>query len=396
MARIEPDGQGSAAVDLDDFRAMFPALETRAYLFSGAMAPAAEPVRAAWDSWAQRWSADPNAVLTEDAMLGEMAALRGSFAELIGATASEIALTDNTSRAASIGFRIVAADPRGHVVVDDTSYPSSLYPWRASGREVRYVPSDEAGDPTAAVAEAIDDQTLAVCISHVAPFSGRRHDLAALSTAAHAHGAVLMVDAAQSAGIIPINVRAEGVDILVTTAMKWLLGPPGLGYLYVRRELLSQAPVLDVGYIGLDAALGDWPVTTVPPITTDARRYELGLPSLPGLTAARAGIELIGAVGVDRIAGRAERLLTRSIQGLAELGQEVITPIEPRRRAGVLVFRPDRPAGLFDTCRENFVDIGILGPISAVRVDPHGFNNDDDIDRFLDCYEQNTRKSARI
>jgi selenocysteine lyase/cysteine desulfurase len=395
MALIARDGPGSAGVDLEDFRAMFPALETRAYLFSGAMAPAARPVLAAWDGWAQAWSGDPNAVLTDDAMLGEMASLRRSFAGLIGAAAGEIALTDNTSRAANIAVRILAAESRGHVVVDDSSYPSSVYPWRVSGREVRYVPSDEAGDPTAAVADAINDQTLAVCVSHVAPFSGRRHDLAALSRAAHAHGAAVMVDAAQSAGIVPIDVLADGVDILVTTAMKWLLGPPGIGYLYVSRELLSQAPVLDVGYIGLDAPLGDWPVTTVPPVTADARRYELGLPSLPGLAAARAGIDLIGAAGIDQIAARAERLVTRCIQGLAELGQDVVTPLDPNRRAGVLVFRHHRPAEIFDICRNEGVDIGVLGPSSAVRVDPHGFNNDDDIDRFLDCYQRNKRKSGR-
>ena len=391
MALIARDGPGSAGMSLEKFRAMFPALETRAYLFSGAMAPAARPVRAAWDAWAKAWSADPNAVLTEDAMLGEMASLRRSFAGLIGATAGEIALTDNTSRAANIAVRVLSAAP-GHVVVDDTSYPSSVYPWRVSGREVRYVPSGEADDPTEAVADAINDQTLAVCVSHVAPFSGQRHDLATLSRAAHAHGAVVMVDAAQSAGVVPIDVLADGADILVTTAMKWLLGPPGIGYLYVSRDLLSQAPVLDVGYIGLEAALGDWPVTAVPPVTADARRYELGLPSLPGLAAARAGIELIGAAGIDQIAAKAERLVSRCIQGLAELGQDVITPLDASRRAGVLVFRDDRPFELFDVCRDKGVDIGVLGPSRSVRVDPHGFNNDDDVDRFLDCYQRHKRK----
>jgi len=203
---------------------------------------------------------------------------------------------------------------------------------------------------------------------------------------------VVMVDAAQSAGVVPIDVLADGADILVTTAMKWLLGPPGIGYLYVSRDLLSQAPVLDVGYIGLEAALGDWPVTAVPPVTADARRYELGLPSLPGLAAARAGIELIGAAGIDQIAARAERLVTRCIQGLAELGHDVITPLDANRRAGVVVFRDDRPFELFDVCRDKGVDIGVLGPSRSVRVDPHGFNNDDDVDRFLDCYQRHKRK----
>ena len=386
MALLEDAGPA----DLAAFRSLFPALATRAYLFSGAMAPAAAPVRAAWDSWADAWSSDPNAVLTEDAMIGEMAALRTAFANLIGATAGEIALTDNTSRAANIAVRILAAQPGGHVVVDDTSYPSSVYPWRASGREVRYIPTNSLADPTEAIASAIDDETLAVCISHVAPFSGRRHNIQAISQVAHAHGAVLMVDAAQTAGAVPIDVGADGVDILMTTSMKWLLGPPGIGYLYVSRPLLSQAPVLDVGYIGLDVPLGDWPALRLPPVSADARRYELGLPALAGLTAARIGIELLISTGISQIFARIEDLASRCIDGLADLGQTVLTPRNSDRRAGVIVFPHERPVAIFEACREQRVDVGVLGPVGGIRIDPHGFNNEEDIDRFLACYRQFT------
>lgn len=386
-ATQQPDG----VMDLASFRALFPALRNRAYLFSGSLAPAAEPVRAAWDHWSDAWSSDPNAVMTEPAMLGEMAALRGAFGQLIGATADEIALVDNTSRAANLAVRILAAQGDGHVLVDDTGYPSSVYPWRAMGREVLTVPAQQSQDPSAALAEAITDQTLAVCVSHVAPFSGLRHDIRMLARAAHARGALLLVDAAQSAGVVPLDVAADGIDVLVTTGMKWLLGPPGLGYLYVSRELLGRAPVLDVGYIGLDVPLGDWPVTVLPPISQSARRYELGLPALPGLAAARAGIEVLMKADVAAVSARSEQLTTRCIDGLLELGQPVVTPVHPARRAGVIVFGHEQPGAVFEACRAELVDVGILGPQSGVRVDPHGFNNEDDIDRFLRCYEHVAR-----
>lgn len=385
------DESKTLAGDLTSFRDMFPALRTRAYLFSGAMAPAATPVRRAWDTWTEAWSGDPNSVMTEEAMLGEMAALRQAFAGLIGASASEIALTDNTSRAANIAIRLLAARSGGHVVVDDTSYPSSVYPWYAIGRKVRYLPTDRMDDPSAAVAEAIDADTLAVCVSHVAPQSGRRHDLGVLSQAAHEQGAALMVDAAQTAGVVPLDVMAQGVDVLVTTSMKWLLGPPGIGYLYVNQELLGSAPVLDVGYIGLDVALGDWPAASLPPVTPHARRYELGLPALPGLTAARAGIELLSSVGLDSIYDRAGHLAGQCIDGLLELGQHVVTPQDPAKRAAVLVFLHDQSQAIFAACRERGVDVGTLGPKGGIRVDPHGFNNEEDIDRFLLCCRQFAR-----
>ena len=131
-------------------------------------------------------------------------------------------------------------------------------------------PTDGVDDAAAALAQRIDADTVAVCVTHVAPFTGRRHDLRAIADAAHAHGAMLLVDAAQSTGIVPIDVTRDGVDALVTTAMKWLLGPPGIGFLYLSPELLADAPTLDVGYLGLDAPLGEWPPNAMP--AGDGRR----------------------------------------------------------------------------------------------------------------------------
>jgi len=368
---------------LEEFRAQFPALQTRAYLFSGALTPAAATVRAEWDKWTDAWSADPNSVYTEEAMLGGMASLRQAFARLLNATPEEIALTDSTSRAANIAIRILADRGSGNVVVDESTYPSSVYPWHAQGRDVHMVSTAHSADPSATVAEAITDDTIAVCVSHVSPFTGRRHNLALLSAAAHAHGALLMVDAAQSTGVVPLDTRAEGIDLLVTTGMKWLLGPPGIGYLYATEEVLATAPVLDVGYIGLDVPLGEWPVAELPPVSPTARRYELGLPSLPALGASRAGVDLLLQVGLANISAHVEYLMTRCLDGLQELCLDVTTPRDPARRAGVLVFAHKQAAQLFEACRHKGVDIGTLTG-GRLRVDPHGFNNETDIDRFLE------------
>lgn len=371
-------------MDLAELRAQFPVARSRAYLFSGALAPAATPVRAAWDEWTRAWTEDPNSVYTGEMMIGAMDDLRGAFARLIGAGAETIAITDNTCRAANIAIRILARRP-GNVVIDSGTYPSSAYPWYArSDHEVRFVATDGIEDAAAALAERIDAGTVAVCITHVAPFSGRRHDLRAIADAAHAHGAVLVVDAAQSTGVVPIDVGRDGVDVLVTTAMKWLLGPPGIGFLHLSPALLADAPVLDVGYLGLDAPLGEWPPDAMPPVVADARRYELGLPSLPGVFAARAGIELLLAAGIERIHAHVERLAGRCIHGLAERGADVLTPRDPAARAGVVSAGHPDPGRVFSVCRERGVDIGAIG---ALRIDPHGFNTDEDIDRFLAAYD---------
>ena len=371
-------------MDLAEFRAQFPVTRTRAYLFSGALTPAAIPVRAAWDEWTASWSDDPNRVYTGEMMLGAMDALRAAFGRLIAADAATIAITDNTCRAANIAIRILAERP-GNVVVDSGTYPSSAYPWYARGdREVRFVATDGVEDAAGAIAQRVDADTVAVCITHVAPFTGRRHDMRAIADATHAHGAHLLVDAAQSTGVVPIDVARDGIDALVTTAMKWMLGPPGIGFLYLSPELLAGAPTLDVGYLGLDAPLGEWPPDAMPPVVADARRYELGLPSLPGVFAARAGIELLLEVGIDRLNGHVEGLVSRCIDGLGERGADVLTPSDPAQRAGVIGVRHADPQRVFDECHRRSVDIGAIG---AVRVDPHGFNTAADIDRFLECYD---------
>ncbi len=371
-------------MDIAEFRAEFPVTRTRAYLFSGAIAPAATPVREAWDGWTARWSEDPNSVYTGEMMLGAMDGLRAAFGRLIGAGAATIAITDNTCRAANIAIRVLAERP-GNVVVDSGTYPSSAYPWYARGdRDVRFVPTDGVDDAAGALAERIDADTVAVCITHVAPFTGRRHDLRAIAAVAHAHGAKLLVDAAQSTGIVPIDVARDGIDALVTTAMKWLLGPPGIGFLYLSPELLAEAPTLDVGYLGLDAPLGEWPPDAMPAVVADARRYELGLPSLPGVFAARAGIDLLLAVGIERLHAHVQGLATRCIDGLQARGAVVLTPPDPRSRAGVIAVQHTAPQRVFDECRSGAVDIGAIG---SVRVDPHGFNTATDIDRFLACWD---------
>jgi selenocysteine lyase/cysteine desulfurase len=311
--------------------------------------------------------------------------LRSAFGRLIGADPSSVTLTDNTCRSANIAIGILAARPGSNVIVDDGTYPSSVYPWRAhENREVRLVHTDGVADAASLIAEQVDDETTAVCITHVAPFTGRRHDLRALSAVCHEHGALLMVDAAQTTGVVPIDVVAEGIDLLVTTGMKWLLGLPGVGYLYVAPEVLREAPVLDVGYLGLDTPLGDWPVGELPGILADARRYELGLPSLPALAACTAGIELLLEVGIDRIFAQSERLTTRAIEGLAERGRTITTPTDPAQRAGVIALPSDDPAAEFERCRRAGVDIGTL--IGGLRIDPHGYNDDEDIDRLLACF----------
>jgi cysteine desulfurase/selenocysteine lyase len=373
-------------MDVAAFRRQFPIAGRRSYLYNGALAPTADPVRRALDRWTSDWTFDP--IVCYDGFEVELDALRATFARLVSAADAEIAVTDNTSRASNLVVSCLRARPGTNVVIDDTTYPSSAYPWLAmTEHELRHVPASTSTDPLDAIASQVDEGTVAVCVSHVAPESGFRHDLASLAAAAHRHGAVLVVDAAQTTGVVPIDVRSAGVDALVTTAMKWLLGPPGIGLAYVSRSLLADAPVAQVGYMGVALEMSeDWPMTELPPLRTDGRRLELGLPALIGLGAARAGIELLEEVGIAAVHDRVAQLAGAAIGGLLERGVRVRTPVDARRRAGVIAIEDDDAVGLAAHLRSRDVDIGGY-PWGVARIDPHAFNDEADIAALLDAYD---------
>ena len=214
--------------------------------------------RPVWDRWADGWSYDP--LWNYEHYLEALDDLKAQLGRLIGADPSSIAICENVSHASNIAVRLVARRPGGNVVVDETTYPSSLYPWMTmSGYAVRNAAATSEPDGTAPLASVVDHDTAVISITHVSDLTGRRHDLAACGELARSHDALLMVDAAQSAGAIEIDVRRDGVDILTGTVMKWLFGPPGLGFLYIRPDLLEESPLLDVGYEAITVMVAGQP-----------------------------------------------------------------------------------------------------------------------------------------
>ena len=366
-------------MDLATFRRAFPITESRAYLFSGGLAPAATPVRAAMDAWIDRWMFEPlhhRARYFED-----WEEVRRRLGVLLNAPADCIALTDSTSRASNLAVALVDSPPGANVVVDETTYPSSLYPWLLPahpGVEVRTVagpvPRPEEIDAL------VDDRTVAVSVSHVSAMTGYRHDLSALADIAHARNAVLIVDAAQSAGAVPIDLAAVPVDLLSGVSMKWLLGPPGIGFLYVAPRLLERLRPPQVGYVGTEAAAagGESPLRFAP----GARRLEVGIGNLPGLAAFAAALALIDSVGVAPIHERIDRLAALVIDGMTARGMGVATPPDAPRRAGVIAANLVAGESLAAYLRGRGVDVWGY-PAGRIRVDPHGFNDEDDVARFL-------------
>ena len=324
---------------LASFRDEFEVASRMAYLANGSVTPAARSVLAASRSWQDHWARDPQVAYRTYHDRKE--SLRRSIAGFIGADPDEVAITENAARGAALAIRLLAGRKGGHVLVDRTTYPSSRYPWlTGTDKRLRHVDDGGESGPDPLIAQ-IDDDTCAVSISHVDWASGVRHDVATLAAAAHARDALLIADASQAVGAVPVDVKRDGVDVAYGTFGKWLLAGPGLGFLYVRKELIEAGPVLDPGWKSLAVDGREWPGETMPEPVDGAQRFEPGLPNLNGIIMAQAGLDLIGKVGAAAIFSAIGTLAGQAIDGHDALVGHCVNTLP-------LLFEPDldRPAAL--------------------------------------------------
>jgi selenocysteine lyase/cysteine desulfurase len=362
-----------------DVRALFPITSTRAYLFAGGLAPVSTRARAAMDEWVDRWMFDP--CFHRADYFADWRALKERFARIVGADIDEVALTDGTSRGNNLAVQMIDAPPGSNVVLDATTYPSALYPWLVPAKrhvEIRRVPTRGGLPVLEELADLVDKRTVAITVSHVCRTTGFRHQLGELGALAREHGAHLVVDAAQSAGAVEIDVARDGIDFLACGAMKWLLGAPGVGFFYVRHDLAEAIPPPHVGPLGTKQAAGELS------LAAGAGRHELNTGDFAGMAASRTGLEILLSVGMDIVERHVLELSERLVRGLLQRGIEVVTPLDPTHRAGIVNFAAERPEDLRLFLRQRGVDVWGYDAEQRMRADPHVYNDEQDVDRLLD------------
>lgn len=365
----------------EEVRKLFPVLAERAYLFSGGLAPASIRTRAAVERFLDEITYDPNdryGRLDE-----EYRRAQSLFASLIGADPEEVLITDCTGAGSNLAVEVLAGLPGSNVVFDDFTYPSSVYPWMLPGRESierRFVAPRGGEVHIDDLAEAVDEGTIAVSVSHVNEMTGFRHDLEALGELCGERGAALVVDAMQSAGALRMDVHGWGVHFLACGAMKWLLGSAGIGFLYIDRRYLDRLPPR-AGLSGFRYEADIPPAERTLKPEPGADRFRLGAPPLLGLAATAPGLELLAGVGMAEAEDYVLDLAGYCMAGLASRGVGLYTPADPSRRAGIVAVRMERAGEVCGLMRRRGVDGWHYGKM--LRVDPHVFNNRGDIDRFL-------------
>lgn len=394
MSRPVPPGTASpappAAVAWPAYRDEFPIFRETTYLNTCSLGALGLRVRRAVDRCLDLWSG-AGAAAWYGPWWDELDQLRASFARLVGARHEDIALFPSITAALSAVASALDYGARPRAVVSDIDFPTVAYQWLAKERrgvEVTFVRSpDRLTVPLELFERAIDERTACVAASHVYFQSGVIQDIAALGRLARARGAFLLVDAYQSAGQLPIDVVSAGVDFLVAGGLKWLLGGPGIAYLYVRPELHRQLRPGVVGWFGhRDQFAFD---VTHFEYADGARRFEGGTPAIAAAYAGRAGLDYVHELGVERLRARQVELTSALVDGLRRGGQAPRLSGRVEAHAGIITVPvPDPPAVVAALARESII---IDQRPGVVRLSPYFYNTFEDLDRAVAALRRHTQ-----
>jgi kynureninase len=361
--------------ELLEYRSEFPILEETTYLINHSLGAMPAKVEERMAEYARTWR--ERGIRAWGEGWWEMPMTVGDqIGRIVGAPAGSTVMHQNVAIAEAIVLSCFRAHPqRNRVVYERGNFPSVRYLFQAQP-DLEVVVCEDDGE----IVEAIDERTLLVPITHVLFKSGEIQDVERIVRRAHEMGAHVILDAYQSAGIVPLDVTALEVDFAVGGSVKWLCGGPGNGWLYVRPDLAER---LEPTYTGWQAHEAPFAFEEEMRYAGGAARFLTGTPNVPALYAATPGYDLIEEIGVDRIRENSLRQTDLLIQLAEDAGFEIRSPRDAARRGGtVTVHVPDFPAVHAElTERRILCD---FRPGAGIRLGPHYFTSDDELSRVID------------
>jgi selenocysteine lyase/cysteine desulfurase len=361
-------------------RGEFPIFEHTTYLNSCSQGALSLRVRRAYEEYLDGWDANG----AEWGHWVERAeAARAAFARLLGATPGEVAVTTSVTQGVSGVVSALPLDERPRIVISEYEFPTVgqiAHAQELRGAEVVHVRPDPDGSiPPERYASVVDERTALVCCTTISYRTGHRHDVAEIARIAHDAGALCLADSYQAIGAIDFDVRALGVDFVTGGTVKYLLASSGLGFLYVRGELLPALLPTQTGWFA-DEDIFQMDISDYSP-AADARRFDAGTPPVPNIYGGLAGMSIVEEAGTPAIEEHTAGLADRLIDGLDELGAVVVTPREPERRGPLVCVRStDVPALVAALAAERIV---CSERDSNLRVALHLYNVDEDVDTVL-------------
>lgn len=365
-------------------RAEFPVVDKTLYMISHSLGAMPARTRDSLNEYADLWGtrsirAWEEGWWTMPVTVGDL------IGRIIGAGPGEVVMQPNVSIAQWIVHSCLDWNgKRNKLVSESLNFPTNIYIFheleRLGARLVKVHSRDQIRVPLDDMLAAIDEETLLVSVSHVLYRSSCIQNVTAIIEKAHSVGAMVVADIYQSAGTVPVDVRAWGVDFAVGGSVKWLCGGPGAGYLYVRRDLVDKLRPQLTGWMAHRSSFGfeHGPIE----YADDMFRFLHGTPAIPALYAAKPGYELVLEAGVERIREKSRRQTARLIELAQEAGFAVRSPLDPDERAGAVIL--DVPNGEAITRellrRDVLVD---YRPGAGMRMAPHFYTKDEEVDELI-------------
>ena len=334
--------------------------------------------------------------LTDAGLIETLRGARAAAAKLVGADAAEIALGWNASYGINVAALSLPVDPGTTIVVSGREFPANVYPWMGRpDTRLEIVPTDAHGWPDEArLLERLSRGDVSIfALSSVQFATGYRADLASFGALCRERGIHFVVDAIQSLGQLPLDVREAGIDVLAVGGHKWLCSPFGTGFAYVRRELIPRMEPRWVGWTGMEAcssleSLVDYAWSP----RRDARRFEGGTLPVDGFAGFTEAVGLLTEVGPERIGRHVLGILDPLIEWLRETPEaKILSDLEPAHRSAIFCFRVPRAEEAFDALRA----AGVLCAFreGAIRLSPHLYNTEEEIGRVIEIL--NERRAGR-
>ena len=373
-------------MDWNRWRQEFPITQRCTHFNHAGVSPVSRRVVDAVTAFINAASVVDSAAEEQWSARGEL--IRASFARLVGAQANEIAFVKNTSEGMSLvaaGLEWKAGD---NVIAVDGEYPSNVYPWfglRRWGVETRLVQPVKGRARLEDIVALADSRTRVVSVSFVDWNSGARTDLRPIGVWCRERDILFCVDGIQGVGALRLDVERECIDCLAVGGHKWLLAPEGCGGLFVSSRVVDRIHSVLLGWKSVTDADRYLPYHFNP--RPDAAKFEPGSPSMLSTHALGAAIDLLLEVGPANVEQRVLELTARLAAGLRERGADIVSPWQTDARSGIVVFRlGNDPQQLCIGLNERGFVVRPRG--GGIRVAPHFYNNEDDIDRFLTALDR--------
>jgi selenocysteine lyase/cysteine desulfurase len=374
-------------------RHRFPIFERLVYINSCSQGALSDTVRQAYADYLRDWDdrGSPWEYWVE-----QTERARASFAGLVNAAPEEIAVTSSVSEGVSaIATGLRYGGRRNKIVLTDYEFPTVgqiFHAQESRGARVVHVPPAADGTiPIEGFERAIDDETLLVGLPLVSYRTGTMLDAERVARLAHERGALVLLDAYQAAGAVPIDVKALDVDVLAAGVLKYLLGSAGLAFLYCRRDLVERFWPTSTGWFA-DRDIFEMDHTDYSPAST-AARFQAGTPNVPSIYAGVAGMELMKEIGIQETRDHVLGLNSRLIEGLDELRVKIVTPRRPKRRGALICVASYDAPGLVDTLRRE--GIVTSSRDSNLRISAHCYNAVEDVDTVLESLARHRRLLVR-